>query len=142
MSRILALDVGEERIGLAISDELARLARPFEVVIRVPGSASFEHIRDVVLSQGIGLMVIGWPLLEGGAEGAQVRSTAAYLRGLEKYIAIPIVRWDERSSTNEANTTMSRDGTSRRRVRRKRDAVAAAIILQRYLDETSQGVTW
>ena len=142
MSRCLALDVGDERIGLAISDEQERLARPLEVVARKPGPASFEHIRQVVQAQGVDLIVVGWPLLADGTEGAQVRSTAAYLRGLARFVTIPIVRWDERSSTTEADAIMAEDGTSRRRARRNRDAVAAAVILQHYLDETAEGVAW
>lgn len=142
MSRCLALDVGDERIGLAISDEQGRLARPLEVVARIPGPASFEHIRDVVQAHAVELIVVGWPLLADGTEGAQVRSTAAYLRGLARFVAIPIVRWDEGSSTTEADAIMAEDGTSRRRARRNRDAVAAAVILQHYLDNKSEGVAW
>jgi len=142
MSRCLALDVGDERIGLAISDELGQLARPLEVVARKSGPASFEHIRDVVQAQKVELIVVGWPLLADGTEGAQVRSTAAYLRGLAKFVTIPLVCWDERSSTTEADAIMAEDGTSRRRARRNRDAVAAAVILQHYLDDNSKGVAW
>lgn len=142
MSRFLALDVGDERVGLAISDEQGQLARPLEVVARISGSASYEHICAVIQTQGIESIIVGWPLLPDGAEGAQVRSTAAYLRGLEKFVTIPIVRWDERSSTNEADAIMAQDGASRRRARRNRDAVAAAVILQHYLDNKSLGVAW
>lgn len=142
MSRILALDVGDERIGLAISDEQRRLARPLETVARVSGAASFERIRAVVQEYTVSLVVIGWPLLTDGSEGEQARSTAAYLKGLTKFVTIPIVQWDERSSTNEADGIMIQDGTSRRRARRNRDAVAAAVILQHYLDEKSEGLAW
>ncbi|MHB1357880.1 MAG: Holliday junction resolvase RuvX [Anaerolineae bacterium] len=142
MSRFLALDVGDERVGLAISDEQGLLARPLEVVARVSGSASYLHICAVIKAQGIESIIVGWPLTPDGTEGAQVRSTAAYLRGLAKFVTIPIVRWDERSSTNEADAIMSQDGASRRRARRNRDAVAAAVILQHYLDNKTLGVAW
>jgi putative holliday junction resolvase len=142
MSRILALDVGDERIGLAISDEQKLLARPLEVIARVSGSASYERIRTLVQEQSVSLIIVGWPLLADGAEGEQVRSTAAYMRGLTKYVSLPIEHWDERSSTNEADRIMLQDGTSRRRAHRNRDAVAAAVILQHYLDDKSEGVTW
>jgi putative Holliday junction resolvase len=140
MSRYLALDVGNERIGLAISDERGQLARPLEVIARLSGHASFEYISDLVSRQAIEVVIVGWPLLADGAEGAQVRSTAAYVRGLAKYIAKPIVHCDERNSTIEANGILASDGLSRRRVRRNRDAVSAAVILQHYLDEKAQGV--
>jgi putative Holliday junction resolvase len=141
MSRYLALDVGDERIGLAISDESGRLARPLEVISRKQGAASFQHIRDLVKTHGIETIVVGWPLLADRTEGVQVHSTAAYLRGLARFVTIPIIHWDERSSTIEANGIMTVDGTSRRRARRNRDAVAAAVILQHYLDEQAEGVS-
>jgi putative Holliday junction resolvase len=132
--RYLALDVGDERIGVAISDELGALARPLEVLRRASGPGSFQHLAGIVREYEVGAIVVGLPLLEDGSEGEQVRSTHAYVRGLRKHVELPIVFWDERDSTNRAEEIMAVN-RSRRRRREGPDAVAAAVILQSYLDQ-------
>jgi putative Holliday junction resolvase len=136
MMRYLALDVGDERIGVAISDELGALARPLEVLSRASGPGSFQHLAGIVYEYEVGAIVVGLPLLEDGSEGEQVRSTRAYVRGLRNHVDLPVVFWDERDSTNRAEEIM-RVNRSRRRRREGSDAVAAAVILQSYLDQRS-----
>ena len=138
--RCLGLDVGEERIGVAISDPGAFLARPLAVVERRPGPSSFLRIAQIVAGKGVELVVVGLPLLPDGTEGKQVRSTRAYVHGLERHVGLPIVYWDERYSTRRAREIMIENRTSRRRRERLEDAFAAAVILQDYLDEQSGGV--
>jgi len=135
--RCLALDVGDERVGVAISDSSAFLARPLSVVARRPGPASFLRIAEIIAGNGVELVVVGLPLLLDGTEGKQVRSTRAYVRGLQRHIDVPIVYWDERSSTRRATEIMIESGRGRHRQRRAKDAVAAAVILQEYLDDQS-----
>ncbi|MEA3407996.1 MAG: Holliday junction resolvase RuvX [Chloroflexota bacterium] len=128
--RYLALDVGEERIGIAISDETGLVAHPVETIIREPGPASFWRIADIVREKGVGAIVVGLPLLLDGSRGKQVRSTRAYVRGLRAYVEVPITYWDERHSTSRAREIMAEN-----RSNRSLDAVAAAVILQEYLDK-------
>ncbi|HUV93804.1 MAG TPA: Holliday junction resolvase RuvX [Anaerolineae bacterium] len=135
--RCLALDVGDERIGVAISDANAFLARPLGVVARRPGPSSYLQIAEIIAQNGVELVVVGLPLLPDGTEGKQVRSTRAYIRGLQGHVATPVVYWDERSSTRRATEIMVESGRGRRRQRRAKDAVAAAVILQEYLDDRS-----
>ena len=135
--RYLALDVGDERIGVAISDETGFLARPLEVIRRASGPSSFVHLAEVVDREGIGTIIVGLPVLADGSEGKQVRSTKAYVRGLSAYVTIPIVYWDERYSTNRASEIMIANQRKRRRRKESIDAVAAAVILQEYLDSES-----
>jgi len=135
--RCLALDVGDERIGVAISDSNAFLARPLVVVARRPGPSSFLQIAEIIAENGVELVVVGLPLLPDGTEGKQVRSTRAYVRGLRRHIGIPVVYRDEWSTTRRATEIMVQSGRGRRRQRRARDAVAAAVILQEYLDDRS-----
>lgn len=135
--RCLALDVGDERVGVAISDSSAFLARPLSVVARRPGPAGFLRIAEIIAENGVELVVVGLPLLPDGTEGKQVRSTRAYVRGLQRHIDLPIVYWDERSSTRRATEIMIESGRGRRQKRRAKDAVAAAVILQEYLDDQS-----
>ena len=78
--RCLALDVGDERIGVAISDENGTMARPLEIIARKAGPSSFQRIAALVAEQGVALIVVGLPLLPDGSEGAQARSTRAYLQ--------------------------------------------------------------
>ena len=135
--RYLALDVGDERIGVAVSDEMGLLARPLEVIRRASGPSSFLHLAEVVTKEGIGAIIVGLPVLADGSEGTQVRSTKAYVSGLSAYIEIPLVYWDERYSTNRASEIMIANQRKRRRRKESIDAVAAAVILQEYLDSKS-----
>lgn len=137
--RHLGLDVGDERIGVAISGPSALLARPLAVVARRAGPSSFRHVAQIIADNDVEVVVVGLPLLPDGTEGKQARSTRAYVRGLERYIAIPILYQDERSSTRRATEIMIANQRSSRRRRRAKDAVAAAVILQEYLDDQSGG---
>ena len=137
--RVLALDVGDERIGVAISDSEGFLARPVEVLLRRPGPSSFLRVTEIVAENQVGLLVVGLPLLPDGSEGKQVRSTQAYVAGLKAHLDTPIVYWDERDSTVRAAEIMAENGRSERRQRQEIDAVAAAVILQGYLDSESGG---
>lgn len=140
MSRILALDIGDERIGLAVSDEGMLIAQPLAVIPRSAGSSSFMRIVQLIEYYQVTMLLVGWPLLPDGSGGKQLRSVEAYLRGLREYTQIPICTWDERFSTVEADSIMRGNtaGTSARK--KRRDAVAAAVILQQYLDQSAERV--
>lgn len=135
MTRLLALDVGDERIGVAISDELGLLARPYAVLQRVSGPESFVRLAAIVAGEGVSRIIVGLPLLPDGTEGKQVRSTQAYVRGLTPYVDVPIVYWDERYTTQEARDLIGRADSRRRREPVDIDAAAAAVILQDYINE-------
>ena len=137
--RHLALDVGDERIGVAISDADGLLARPLEVIARRPGPSSFLRIAEIVAKERVQVIVVGLPLLPDGTEGKQVESTRAYVRGLVQYVDVPIVYWDERYSTDRAMQIMIQNRSKRRRRQQMADAVAAAVILQEYLDNRAGG---
>lgn len=139
MTRLLALDVGDERIGVALSDERGELARPLMVIARRAGPASFRRIAALVEEHGVGRIVVGLPLLPDGREGRQVDSVRAYVRGLQRHVQAPIVLWDERDSTAEAREVMAANRPGARRPRGQDDAVAAAVILQRYIAEGEGG---
>ena len=131
--RALCLDVGNERIGLALSDDLGLLARPLEIVLRVSGPASYHRIVALVEQYGIDRIVVGLPCLMDGSSGKQVASTEAYVAGLQTHTSIPIVYWDERLSSQAADAIIARN-RRRHRHTTHNDAVAAAVILQEYLD--------
>ncbi|MBC7235434.1 MAG: Holliday junction resolvase RuvX [Chloroflexi bacterium] len=133
--RYMALDVGDERIGVALSDEGGLLARPLETIRRAAGSASYERLREIIEEYGVEEIVVGLPLSADGSEGKQVASVRAYVRGMQAHhIQLPIVYWNEYGSTVRAEQVQIAGGQSRRRRRRRVDAVAAAVILQGFLD--------
>jgi len=103
----MALDVGDERIGVALSDQTGYLARPLEIIARRPGPSSFIRIAQIVAEQGVKTIVVGLPLMPDGSEGEQVRSTRAYVAGLTQHVDVPIVYWDERLTTFRAREIMA-----------------------------------
>jgi putative holliday junction resolvase len=139
MTRYMALDVGDERIGVALGDPSGILARPLETIPRVAGSASYERLCEIIAAHGVEAIVVGLPLLPGGGQGKQVESTYAYVRGLKEHVDLPILYWDERGSTLRAQEIQIANRRSRRRQRRRIDAVAAAVILQDFLDHQTGG---
>ena len=130
--RILALDVGDRRVGIAISDPTGMLARPLAVLKR--SGRDYQSIVDLAKEHGVELIVAGFPRNMDGSEGEQARKAKAYLAGLEKHINVPVELWDERLSTFEAQRLMIEAGRCARQRRGRIDAVAAAVILQDYLD--------
>ena len=138
MGRILGLDIGERRIGVAISDPEGRIAVPLRILERTSTSAAERALADLARAEGIELIVLGLPLSMDGSVGPQARLVQAFGEGLARASGLPIEFWDERLSSVQADRT----GTGSRRravrhVRRRRapaDDVAAAIVLQAYLD--------
>ena len=141
--RILGLDVGERRIGIAVSDPDRRFALPLNSVDRKQGN-ELQAIDEVVRADDVDELVVGLPLSLSGDSGRQAETTKAFAQELERHLGLPVHFWDERLSTREAERLVSdehRSGSSgRRRAERSRvtaadtDALAASIILQAYLD--------
>lgn len=133
--RLLALDVGERRIGVAVGDAPGWLVRPLMVIERTSRAQDFARIGQVVAEQGAVGIVVGYPLNDDGSAGPQAQHTVRYARRLAQAVPVPVMLWDERLSTFEADD-LRHDA---RRVAKNRhpaaqDAVAAAVILQGYLD--------
>ncbi|MGI6377239.1 MAG: Holliday junction resolvase RuvX [Anaerolineae bacterium] len=135
MSRLLALDVGDERTGVALSDEQEQLARPLEMVPRRRGPGGFLRIAELVRTHDVRAIVVGLPLLPDGSEGKQVASTRAFGRGLERHVSVPIIYHDERDTTRRALEILAAEGQSPKRRAQQVDAAAAAVLLQDYIDE-------
>jgi putative Holliday junction resolvase len=131
--RVLGVDPGEVRVGLAISDPRGLIAVPLGVYTRV-GAADPEEIAAVAVREEAELIVVGLPLSSDGSVGTQARLAQRLAHAIERAAKVPVVFWDERFSTQQAGRAMIQGGTSRKRRRRGLDAAAAAIILQEYLD--------
>lgn len=134
MKRIMALDVGERRIGVAVSDLLGVIARSLTVVKRVSDEAAIEQIKALVDEQDVGRLVVGYPRSLSGDIGPQAQAVEEFVRQIEATIDVPHELWDERLSTVTAARVLAERGQSVREQRKTIDAVAAAVILQDYLD--------
>lgn len=132
--RLLALDIGERRIGVSVSDPLGLWARPLTVLARRSREEDYAAIAALVEEYGATRVIVGHPLSLSGDVGPQARRVERYAAGLAQRLQVPVVLWDERLSTAEAEQILRAAGESSRQYRDKVDAVAAAVILQSYLD--------
>ena len=138
--RILGLDFGEKRIGLAVSDSLGATAQPLEVVQRRSLSQDVERIGEVVASYSAARIVVGLPLNMDGSVGPQARRVRRFAARLRRELGLDVTLWDERLSSTEAERTLILADARRSRRSEVRDAVAAAVVLQAYLDAQRRSV--
>jgi putative Holliday junction resolvase len=135
--RVLGIDAGERRVGVAMSDELRLLASPLTVLDRARGLAPvLDALAELTQREGVAQIVVGLPLNADGSQGRQARRAQDFARVASRVIGLPVQLWDERLSTREAEEILRAQGRNLRRVRQRGelDAVAAAVILQDYLD--------
>ncbi len=130
----MALDLGEKRIGVAVSDELRMIARSYGVVKRTSRAADYAKYKNIVEQEKITLLVVGLPVTLGGEEGSKAKWTRDYAGQFAKKIDIPIIFFDEALTTVEAEASMRARNIRGKKARSQVDAVAAAFILQNYLD--------
>jgi putative Holliday junction resolvase len=131
--RIAALDVGDARIGVAVSDELGMTAQGIGVVRRVGGQRDLEALRAMLAPYAPERLVVGLPLDMRGTEGRQATRVRAFAARAGEHLELPVEFWDERLTTWAAERTLIEADVSRRRRREIVDQVAATIILQGYL---------
>lgn len=130
--RLLGLDIGGRRIGVAISDELGMIASPIAMIERQSDVA--RQLRELIAKYGVSRLVAGLPVGLSGREGPQAEETRAFADELAADVGLPLVYWDERLSTNIAEQSLIAQGTRRDKRKQRVDAVAASVILQGYLD--------
>ena len=130
----MALDVGEARVGVAVSDALGLSAQPTATIRRVGLARDVKAVADLVRQHEVTLIVVGLPLKLDGEAGPAVASILRFVERLKGAVSIPVVTFDERFSTVQAERALLEGNVSRRRRREAVDRVAAAIILQAYLD--------
>jgi putative Holliday junction resolvase len=130
--RLLGLDIGGKRIGVAVSDEMGLIASPVGMVPRGPQSG--REIRQHAVRLGAVGLVVGLPVGLSGREGPQAAEVRAFVADIESEVDLPIEWWDERLSTTIAERSLIASGTRRDKRRQQVDATAAAVILQGYLD--------
>jgi putative Holliday junction resolvase len=132
--RILGLDLGGKRIGVAVSDELGFLAHAVTTVHRRNRNADVAALARLVAEQEAGLVVIGLPLHLNGDLGHEAQKAQKFGAFLAGHLAVPITYWDERLTTVEAARMLAEAGVSPRKAREQIDAAAATVLPQSYLD--------
>ncbi len=134
MGRILGLDVGRRRIGAALSDPDGVLASPLGAIERRGADEGFASVCAWVQAYEVERIVVGNPLQLDGEEGEEARLVRIWVEKLRARVSVPVELWDERLSSAAAERALLESGMRRERRRYERDAVAAALILQNYLD--------
>jgi putative Holliday junction resolvase len=138
VARTLGIDIGTVRVGVALSDPLRITAQPLVVINRKRGDI-YSQLVAVVDDNEVDRIVVGYPLQLDGRVGLAAQAADEFIANLEQRVSVPIDRWDERLSTKAAERSMIEAGARRERRRENIDKVAAALILQSYLDAKSHG---
>ena len=133
-ARILALDLGKRRIGLAISDPLGITAQGLPTLVRVRKRDDLDALAQLTREKEIGLIVLGNPIHMSGSEGRQSGWVREFAEVLEKRTGLPIRLWDERLTTVEAGRVLRSSGISIEKRAAAVDRLSAVILLQSYLD--------
>jgi putative Holliday junction resolvase len=133
-ARILAIDFGLKRIGLAVSDALGITAQGLLTLQRTRLEDDLQRIRALVAEHGASWVIVGNPVSHVSGETMMSRQVASFVEKLRRHLACPVELWDERLTTAEANRLLRASGISIAKRRRARDRVAATLLLQSYLD--------
>lgn len=133
-TRLFGLDLGTKTIGIAVADPGHRIATPLETITRTKFTKDAERLLELIARNGVGGLVLGLPINMDGSEGPRAQSTRAFARNLERLTDLPLIFWDERLSTVAVTRTLLEADASRRRRDEVVDKMAAAFILQGFLD--------
>ena len=132
--RVLSLDVGEKRIGVALGDPTGLLASPLTTISRTGESADVDEVLRLARQHEVSEIIVGLPLSMSGAVGPQAKLVSGFIDVLADRADVPVKSVDERLSTVEAERLLRESGVKPSRDRARVDAAAAAVILQSYLD--------
>jgi putative Holliday junction resolvase len=132
--RILALDHGSKRIGVAVSDETKTIAQPLEYIPAEPFADFLARLKQLLVEKEISLVLIGLPRNMDGSHGPAAQKVDAFAGVLKTAITVPVKMWDERLTSTMANRILIQGGVRRDKRKEKVDKMAAAILLQSYLD--------
>ncbi len=132
--RILALDLGKRRIGLAISDELGITAQGLDTQQRTNLREDLAHLASLIAGKNVGLILMGNPIHMSGREGRQAEYTRDFAERLREKTGLPVVYWDERLTSVEAGRVLRDSGISIEKRARAVDRLSAVILLASYLD--------
>jgi putative Holliday junction resolvase len=138
--RILAIDHGTKRMGIAISDELQIIAQPVEFIPAEPFAEFLGRLKELLREREVELIVVGMPRNMDGSYGPAALKVQDFVAALRNAVTVPIRMWDERLTSVQANRFLLEGNVRREKRKEKVDKMAAAILLQSYLDGQSNEV--
>lgn len=139
--RVLGIDFGERRVGLALSDSLRTVATPLETVQVEGWKGVFRRLREVVEAEGVKGVVVGLPLHMDGGRGELAVAAEGFAEKLRRQLqGVEVVMWDERLSSAEAERMLRHGAAKASRRKEMRDQLAAQLILQSWLDAQAAGM--
>jgi len=134
IGRVLALDLGKRRIGLALSDELGITAQGLETLQRTTIREDISRLAQLIAERNVSLILVGKPLHMSGHEGRQVEFARDFADRLRAATEVPVQFWDERLTTVEAQRVLKQSGISIEKRAKAVDRLSAVILLESYLD--------
>jgi len=132
--RILAIDHGSKRIGIAISDELQMIAQPMEYILAEPFADFLHRLKQILQEKEVELILVGMPRNMNGTYGPAALKVQDFVATLNRALTVPIKTWDERLTSAQANRYLIEGNVRRDKRKEKVDKTAAAILLQSFLD--------
>jgi len=132
--RILAIDYGKKRFGLAISDPLGLTAQGLPTLVSQGRKCDLEKIKEIVGSKGVEKIVVGLPRKMDGTIGQAAKEVLTFVEELRRHLGLPVITWDERLTTKRAEREMISADLSRAKRKSRQDKIAAQFILQNFLD--------
>jgi putative Holliday junction resolvase len=132
--RVLAIDHGSKRMGIAVSDELKMIAQPLEFIPAEPFPAFLTRLEELILEKEVESILVGLPRNMDGSYGPAALKVQEFVEVLKGALSVPIKTWDERLTSAQANKLLIQGNVRRDKRKEKVDAMAAAILLQSYLD--------
>ncbi|HOC54603.1 MAG TPA: Holliday junction resolvase RuvX [Verrucomicrobiota bacterium] len=132
--RILAIDHGSRRIGIAVSDELKMIAQPLEFIPAEPFADFLARLQQLLEAKEVELILVGLPRNMDGSHGPAAQKVQEFIAALKSNVTVPIRTWDERLTSVQANRLLIQGNVRRDKRKEKVDKMAAAILLQSYLD--------
>ena len=132
--RILAIDHGSKRMGIAVSDELKMIAQPLEFVPAEPFADFLARLNELIRDQEVEMILVGMPRNMDGSYGPAALKVQDFVAALKGVLSVPIKTWDERLTSAQANRLLIQGNVRRDQRKEKVDKMAAAILLQSYLD--------
>lgn len=134
MHRVMGLDVGKKRIGVAFSDLLLITAQPFDTIMRKPEADALAKIQELVENYNVNKIIVGLPLMMNGDFGEQAQDCSEFGKKIEQKTQIDVIFIDERLTSYQAEEILKAQNVKYTKDKGKVDKIAAAIILQEYLD--------
>jgi putative holliday junction resolvase len=139
--RLLAIDYGEKRIGLALTDPLAMFAKPLRTIPNISLAETVRQLEALIVEKSVDRVIVGIPWSLEGTATAKTLETLDFIDKLQTSLSKPVIGSDERYTTSDANELLKEMGLNWKQAREVIDAMAACLILKRYLEKNQQGET-